>query len=141
MKMKLRKLLEKVYIPATTNWKETYSNLSKIDDLWDWIPMDKISVRKIKVGKDFPNEANDNDVTYMINNFYEDAWDSIVVDENYYLLDGRHRLTLAERAGFKYIDVIVKKKKDAKVTQRMRERLKMEQRHQKEMERIFGFTL
>jgi hypothetical protein len=141
MKMKLRNLLEKVYIPATTNWKETYSNLSKIDDLWDWIPMDKISVRKIKVGKDFPNEANDNDVTYMINNFYEDAWDSIVVDENYYLLDGRHRLTLAERAGFKYIDVIVKKKKDAKVTQRMRERLKMEQRHQKEMERIFGFTL
>lgn len=139
--MKLRNLLEKVYIPATTNWKETYSNLSKIDDLWDWIPMDKISVRKIKVGKDFPNEANDNDVTYMINNFYEDAWDSIVVDENYYLLDGRHRLTLAERAGFKYIDVIVKKKKDAKVTQRMRERLKMEQRHQKEMERIFGFTL
>jgi len=141
MKMKLRNLLEKVYISATTNWKETYSNLSKIDDLWDWIPMDKISVRKIKVGKDFPNEANDNDVTYMINNFYEDAWDSIVVDENYYLLDGRHRLTLAERAGFKYIDVIVKKKKDAKVTQRMRERLKMEQRHQKEMERIFGFTL
>ena len=60
----------------------------------------------------FPNDVDDDEVTHMINNFEEDVWEPILINSDYYLLDGQHRLQLAFRTGIKFIDVIMEKKKD-----------------------------
>ncbi len=90
---------------------------------------------------DYPNEVDNEYVTYMINNFSEDVWIPIVVNQDYFLLDGQHRLRLAVRTGFKYIDVIMKKKKAPEISKKMREQFKRECDYQKEVEKILGFAI
>lgn len=47
------------------------------------------------------------DVDYMVNNFYKGAWFPIMINQNYYLLDGQHRLAAAKKLHLKYIDVVI----------------------------------
>lgn len=141
--MEIKALLQSDYIPAA-DWQDTCLMLSKTDDLFNWLQIKKVSVKKIKVDKsllDYPNDVNEDEVTYMLNNFYEDAWEPIFINENYFLLDGQHRLRLAQRIGLKYIDVVMKKRKDPEVTKKMRKTIQLERKYQKEMKRIFGFAL
>lgn len=141
--MNLKKV-KKDYIPATNHWKEIYRRFSEKDDLWDYIPLDRIPVKKIRIDKtllDYPNDVDENEVTYMIENFYKGAWDPIMVNENYFILDGQHRLRLAQRVGLKYIDVMMRKRKSPEITRKMQEYLEVERKHQKEIERLLGFAL
>ena len=111
--MSLLELLQKDYIRSPYHWKEMWINASKRDSDWDWLPIDKVRIKKIKIDKKFlPNEVNDDEVTYMINNFDEEVWHAVMINEDYFLLDGQHRLRLAFRTGMKYIDVIMEKRKD-----------------------------
>ncbi|HHT9116226.1 MAG: ParB N-terminal domain-containing protein, partial [Planctomycetes bacterium] len=111
-----------------------------------WIPIDKIRIRKIKIDKKFlPNEVDDDEVTYMINNFDEEVWHAVMINEDYFLLDGQHRLRMAFRTGMKYIDVIMEKRKDPEVCRRMKEEIMKRKRFERKMARmekkIFGFSI
>lgn len=125
--MSLLELLQKDYIRSPYLWKEMWINASKRDSDWDWIPIDKVRIRKIKNDKKFlPNEVDDDQISYMINNFDEEIWEPISINEDYCLLDGQHRLRLAFRTGMKYIDAIMEKRKDPAVCKRIKE-----ERHRK----------
>lgn len=128
--MELWKLLQKEYIPSPCHWKEMWINASKRDIDWDWISIDKVSIKKIKIDKKlfaFQNEVDDDQVTYMISNFEEEVWEPILINSDYYLLDGQHRLQLAFRTGMKYIDVIMKKKKYPHVSIKLRAAFRKEE--------------
>lgn len=130
--MSLLELLQKDYIRSPYHWKEMWLNAAKTDYDWDWISIDRVRIRKIKIDKRFlPNEVDDNEVTYMINNFEEEVWQPVLINEDYCLLDGQHRLRLAFRTGMKYIDVIMEKRKDPVVSKKMKE----EERERKILER------
>ena len=68
-----------------------------------------------------PNEVDDNEVFYMINNFEEEVWQPVLINEEYCLLDGQHRLRLAFHTCMKYIDVIMEKRKGPEVSKKMKE--------------------
>ena len=73
----------------------------------------KISIKKIKVNRKlfaFDNSVNMEDVCYMLMNFDKFFWDPVTVNTDYYLLDGQHRLALAEKMGLRYIDVMIENK-------------------------------
>lgn len=121
-------------------------NHSNRDTEWDWISIDKVRVKKVKIDKKLlPNEVDDDEVTYMINNFDEEVWHAVMINEDYFLLDGQHRLRLAFRTGIKYIDVIMEKRKDPKVRRRMKEEIMKRKRFERKMARmekkIFGFSI
>jgi len=50
-------------------------------------------------------------VKRMVNRFYLDAWEPIMINERYFLIDGQHRLMVAKKLGLKYIDAIVANEK------------------------------
>lgn len=144
--MSLLELLQKDYIRSPHHWKEMWINASKRDFDWDWIPIDKVRIRKIKKDKKFlPNEVDDDQVSYMIDNFDEEVWEPISLNEDYCLLDGQHRLRLAFRTGMKYIDVIKEKRKDPEVSGKMKEGIMKRKRFEKKMARmeknILGFSV
>ena len=144
--MSLLELLQKDYIRSPYHWKEMWINASKRDSDWDWLPIDKVRIKKIKIDKKFlPNEVNDDEVTYMINNFDEEVWHPVMINKDYFLLDGQHRLRLAFRTGMKYIDVIMEKRKDPDVCRRMKEEIMKRKRFERKMARmekkIFGFSI
>ena len=144
--MKMLELIQKGYIQSPYHWKEMWINASERDSDWDWMPIDKIFIKKIKIDKKFlPNEVNDDEVTYMINNFDEEVWHPVMINKDYFLLDGQHRLRLAFRTGMKYIDVIMEKRKDPDVCRRMKEEIMKRKRFERKMARmekkIFGFSI
>ena len=130
--MSLLELLQKNYVQSPYHWKEMWINASKRDFDWDWIPIDKVRIKKIKVDKKFlPNEVDNNEVIYMINNFDEEVWFPVMINEDYFLLDGQHRLRLAFHTCMKYIDVIMEKRKDPEVTRKMKEEKKRKERFER----------
>lgn len=134
--MTLWELLQKEYIPSAELWKDMWIKASKRDDVWDWVPIDKVRIKKIKIDKslfDFQNEVDEEQVSYMIENFEEEVWQPIHVNHDYYLLDGQHRLNLARRTGMKYIDVIMEKKKDPVESKRVRAEIERKERIEKEL--------
>jgi len=144
--MKMLELIQKGYIQSPYHWKEMWINASERDSDWDWMPIDKIFIKKIKIDKKFlPNEVNDDEVTYMINNFDEEVWHPVMINKDYFLLDGQHRLRLAFRTGMKYIDVIMEKRKDPDVCRRMKEEIMKRKRFERKMarmeKRIFGYSI
>ena len=73
----------------------------------------KISIKKIKINRKlfaFDNAVNMGDVCYMLMNFDKVLWAPVTVNTDYYLLDGQHRLALAEKLGLSYIDVMIEDK-------------------------------
>ena len=74
-------------------------------------------------------------------NFYENAWEPIIVNEDYFLLDGQHRLRLAFRIGLKYIDLIMRKKKDIKTSKKIKDKIRREEIYQREIKKILGFKI
>lgn len=132
--MTLWQLLQKEYIPSAEHWKEMWINASNRDSVWDWVPIDKVRIKKIKVDKSlfaFQNEVDEQQVNHMIENFDEEVWQPIHVNQDYYLLDGQYRLSLACRTGMKYIDVIMEKKKDPEESKRVRAEIKRKERIEK----------
>ena len=95
------------YIPSMEHFKnycayKEYPNVFK--------PTDKFPIDEIKIDKkyfDFPNPISEEDVNYIINNFCLDGWEPIMINNDYFLIDGQHRLEAAKRMGLKYIDVII----------------------------------
>lgn len=132
--MTLWELLQKEYTPSPFHWKDMWVNASKRDDVWNWVPIDKVRIKKIRIDKSlfaFQNEVDEQQVNHMIDNFEEEVWQPIHINQDYYLLDGQHRLRLAFRTGMKYIDVIMEKKKDPVESKRVRAEIKRKERIEK----------
>lgn len=93
------------YIKSPQHWKDMFSkNLFYKSE-------DKVPIKKIKIDRklfDFDNPVNMDDVRYMLMNFSKNVWIPIMVNKNYYLLDGQHRLALARLFGLNYIDIVIK---------------------------------
>lgn len=72
--------------------------------------MPKTPIEKIKVDKtlfSFQNEVNWTEVEYISKNFEIGAWFPIMVNRDFFLLDGQHRLAAAQNMKLKYLDVVI----------------------------------
>lgn len=73
----------------------------------------KFLIKDIKIDSSkfsFKNKINELTIEKIINNFDFDFWEPILLSDDYYLLDGKHRLKVAQKLGLKYIDVIIQDK-------------------------------
>ncbi len=95
------------YIESPEIYK-TYSSFEEHPEIWQI--ENKVPISKIKVDKKYfahNNKINPKSVDNIVSEFYLDAWEPITVNQNYYLLDGQHRIASAKRMGLKYIDVLI----------------------------------
>lgn len=95
------------YIPSNEHFKK-YSIFKEHPDVF--IPRDKVPIDKIKIAQkyfDFPNRVQKDEVDYIVNDFCLEGWEPIMINKDYFLTDGQHRLEAAKRMGLKYIDVII----------------------------------
>ena len=51
--MNLWELLQKDYISSSGHCKERWLDFSKGDPDWDWISIDKVRIKKIKIAKSY----------------------------------------------------------------------------------------
>lgn len=94
------------YIPSDKHWVDMFTKHDKPYRT----PVLKFPIEKIKIDKllfDYQNEVSQSDVLYMLMHFDREVWMPITINKNYYLLDGQHRLKLAEQMGLSFIDVII----------------------------------
>lgn len=99
--------MKKTYIPSPDYLTSMYS---KPEFNGRWIVVPKIPVEKIKIDKSlfsFQNEVNWNDVEYMSRNFEVSAWFPVMVNPDFFLLDGQHRLAAAQKMKLRYLDVVI----------------------------------
>jgi hypothetical protein len=75
-----------------------------------WVVQTKIPIEKIKIDKalfSFQNDVDMGAVEYLCENFEIGAWYPVMVNTEYFLLDGQHRLAAAQKMGLQYIDIVV----------------------------------
>lgn len=90
----------KRYIACQKHWKDMFAQYPMYKVI-EKFPIQKIKRKKLR------NDVNSKDVFYMLMNFNKDAWIPITLDQEYFLLDGQHRIELARQMGLSYIDVII----------------------------------
>jgi len=99
--------MENTYIPSPDYLVSMYSNPQFNGR---WVVVTKVPIEQIKIDKSlfsFQNNVNWNEVEYMCENFEQGAWYPIMVNPDYFLLDGQHRLAAARKLNLKYIDAVV----------------------------------
>lgn len=96
----------KNYIPVDL-WRDTYTNpqIAKSFTFVEKVPLSTIKIDKSLFS--WKNEVNLSLVDFIVRNFDIDFWMPIVINSDYFLLDGQHRLQVAKNLGLKYIDVII----------------------------------
>ncbi len=75
-----------------------------------WTPELKVPISKLKVDKSlfsFHSEISRQDVLYILMYFDRSRWEPILVNQEYCILDGQHRLAVAKLLGLEYVDVVV----------------------------------
>lgn len=96
----------KTYIPVEL-WKSTYTDPA-IAETFTFV--EKVPLSKIRIDKkllSWQNEVSPSFVDFIVENFDIDFWMPILVNPDYFLLDGQHRLQAARIMGLKYIDVVM----------------------------------
>ena len=99
--------MKKTYIPSPEYLTSMYD---KPEFNGRWIVMLKTPIEKIKVDKtlfSFQNEVNWTEVEYISKSFEIGAWFPIMVNRDFFLLDGQHRLAVAQRMKLQYLDVVI----------------------------------
>jgi hypothetical protein len=100
---------KKTYIPIGEIWKETYS---RPPIAISFVLVERVPISRIKINKrlfSWQNEVDQSQVNFMLKNFDQDFWMPILVNRDYFLLDGQHRLRVAKRMGLTFIDVVIDK--------------------------------
>ena len=100
----------KNYIPAEL-WKDTFKN-STLEKSFTFV--EKVPLSKIKIDKSlfsFQNDVSRSFVDFIVENFDKDFWMPILVNADFFLLDGQHRFQVAKKLGLKYIDVAIVKER------------------------------
>ena len=99
--------MKKTYIPSPEYLISMYD---KPEFNGRWIVMTKIPIEKIKIDRSlfsFQNEVNWTEVEYISKNFEIGAWFPIMVNRDFFLLDGQHRLAAAQNMKLKFLDVVI----------------------------------
>lgn len=99
--------MKKTYIASPDYLTSMYSNPCLQSR---WVVVVKVPIEKIRIDKSlfsFQNNVNWKDVEYMIENFDVSAWFPVMVNPDFFLLDGQHRLAAARKMRLKYIDVVI----------------------------------
>ncbi len=99
--------MENTYIPTPDYLLSMYSNPQFNGR---WVVVKKVPISNIKIDKtlfSYQNEVDWNNVDYICTNFEVGGWFPIMVNQKYFLLDGQHRLAVARKMKYKYIDVVV----------------------------------
>lgn len=96
----------KIYIPVEL-WRDTYTNpqIAKSFTFIERVPLSDIKIDKSLFS--WQNEVSPSQVDFMVENFNVDFWMPILINSDYFLLDGQHRLQAAKKLGLKYIDVVI----------------------------------
>jgi hypothetical protein len=100
------------YIESPKFWKDMYMNHS-VNGMWTSV--DKVPIEKVRIDRSLlahPNDVDDIEVARILVDFEKEAWTPILVDQDYCLLDGQHRLKVARMLSLKYIDVIVERRSE-----------------------------
>ena len=95
------------YIPSP---KFLTSMYSKPEFNGRWVVQTKIPIEKLKIDKSlfsFQNDIDMDAVNYMCKNFEIGAWFPVMVNPDFFLLDGQHRLAAAQKMNLRYMDVVV----------------------------------
>ncbi len=75
----------------------------------------KVSLDKIKVDTRrmaYPNVPSLDEALHLIQYFDIENWLPIRLDDEYYLLDGQHRMIIARLLGLKYLDAVMPREKE-----------------------------
>jgi hypothetical protein len=99
--------MPKNYIPSPDYLTNMYSNPCYNGR---WKVVEKVLISQIKIDKSlfsFQNEVSSTAVDWICKEFHVGAWYPIMVNSEYYLLDGQHRLAAAKKMKLKYIDVVI----------------------------------
>ena len=97
----------KQYIPTQAFWRSMFLR-PEFDGRWEI--KERVPISAIKIDKSlfsFQNEVSLSQVNSMVQEFTVDLWIPITVNPEYFLLDGQHRLKVAEQLSLKYIDVVI----------------------------------
>jgi hypothetical protein len=73
-------------------------------------PITRFPIEKIKLNKkylSFANPVSEEDINYIVSDFYLYAWEPIFLNPKKYLIDGQYRLAAAKKMGLKFMDVII----------------------------------
>ncbi len=95
------------YIPSPDYLTSMYSSS---DFNGRWVVQTKIPIEKLKIDKSlfsFQNDVDMDAVDYMCKNFEIGAWYPVMVNPEFFLLDGQHRLAAAQKMKLQYIDVVI----------------------------------
>ncbi len=90
------------YIPVEL-WKDSYKPPT-------FCFVERVPISSIAIDKKYfawQNEVDPTQVDFIAENFDIDFWMPVIVNPEFYLLDGQHRLQVAEKLGLKYIDVVI----------------------------------
>lgn len=90
----------KNYIPTQKHWRDMFAQYSFYRVL-EKFPIQQIKRKKLR------NDTNLNDVLYMLTHFDKDAWMPVTLDKEYCLVDGQHRLAVADQMRLEYVDVAI----------------------------------
>ncbi len=75
-------------------------------DVAGWKLVEKFPIEKIVHDvTNYPNQISMMEVDYMLKDFYPFGFYPIRLNKDYLLVDGQHRLKVAEICGFEFIDV------------------------------------
>ena len=96
----------KNYIPVEL-WRSTYTNpnVAKSFTFIEKVPLSKIKIDNRLFS--WQNEVDHSRVDFIVKNFNLDFWMPILINSDYFLLDGQHRLQVAKKLGLKYIDAVI----------------------------------
>lgn len=98
----------KGYIPVEL-WRDSYRSQVMRQS---FTFVERVPISKIKIDKSFfswQNEISQSLVDFIVENFDADFWMPIIVNSDYFLLDGQHRLQVARKLDLEYIDVVIDK--------------------------------
>jgi hypothetical protein len=96
------------YIPAV---EASYKLFTRFDEPY-WVPLRHVLISDIKIDKKLTlNDVCYETVEIIIEHFDDWQWLPIAINEDGYLLDGQHRLEVAQRKGLKFIDTVVQNSK------------------------------
>lgn len=98
----------KNYIPAEL-WKDSYKSpqMQKSFTFVEKVPLSRIKIDKRLFS--FQNDVSASFVNFIVENFDKDFWMPVLVNADFFLLDGQHRIQVAKKLGLKYIDVAIVK--------------------------------
>jgi hypothetical protein len=99
--------MKKTYIPSPEYLASMYD---KPEFNGRWVVVTKVPVEKIRIDKSlfsFQNEVDWDEVESMCMDFEISAWFPVMVNPDFFLLDGQHRLAAAQKMKLTHLDVVV----------------------------------